>query len=114
PVEVPFAEAISLGFRQRRPATMLVTRRRNRDGDGATGNAFLPFVAEDQAPPDVEVAVEPEPFVDRTARRGVATPEREHVALDRGDVARRCLLELAEVVADDPEPAGHAHARIVE
>ena len=43
-------------------------------------------VAQDEAPPDVEVPVEREVLVQRTARDVVRPPERLRVALDRDDV----------------------------
>src|SRR5258705_6697412 len=65
PVEVALAQALALGFRHRRPAAMLVADRRQVDRYRPTGWPILAFVAEDEAPPDIEVAVEPEMLVER-------------------------------------------------
>ena len=87
PVEVALAQAVALGLGERGPAAVLVPGRRDRDRDRAPRRALLALVAEDEAPPDVEVAVEAEALVERAARGRVGAAERDRVALDRGDVA---------------------------
>ena len=66
--------------------------------DGTPRRRPLPLVTEDEAPPDVEVAVEAETFVERATRREVLPPERQAVGLDRVDLTRRRVLEVAQVV----------------
>src|SRR6476469_758493 len=105
PVEIPPAEAVALGFGDRRPAAVLVADRRNGHGHRPTRWAPLPLVAEDEAPPDVEVAIEPEMLVERASGFRVGASERERIALDGRGVAGRGVLERTKVGADDAEPA---------
>ena len=53
--------------------------------------------AQDEAPPDIEVAIEAEPLVQRAALPEVGAPERHRVALHRVRVAGRSVLEPAQV-----------------
>ena len=82
--------------------------------DGPAGRAPLPLVAQDEAPPDVEVAVEAEPLVERAALGGVGAPERLEVALDGVDVAGRRVLEVAQVGRRDAPAAGDRDGRVIE
>ena len=116
PVEVALAQAVPLrrpagsssrDARGGRPASSTATARR--------GGAPLPFVAQDEAPPDVEVAVEAEPLVERAARRGVGAPERHGVALDRVDVARPARPRTCAGRRDTiPHPPATRDRRVVE
>src|SRR4051812_43766052 len=114
PVEVALRQAVALGVGKTRPTAMLEALRRQVDGDGPTSGPPLPFVAEDQAPPDVEVAVEPEPFVEGTALDRVGPPEGLGVSLDGIDVARGCRVEPAEVGRSDPPSPGDRDRVVVE
>ena len=67
---------------------MLVALSRQLDRDRPPWRSLLALVAEDEAPPDVEVAVEAEPLVQRAALGEFCATERHRVALDRGHVAR--------------------------
>jgi hypothetical protein len=73
-------------------------------------------VPEYEAPPDVQVPVEREVFVERPAGDVVRPPERLRVALDRDHVhgPRRRLLEPAQVVGDQAERAGDRDHRVVQ
>ena len=82
--------------------------------DRASRRAPLPFVAQDEAPPDVEVAVEPEALVERSALAAVGPPERLAVALDGVDVPGRRVLELAQVRRGDPPAADDSDRRVGE
>ena len=99
PVEVALGLTIPLLVREAGPAAMLVAGRGELDGDGAARRLPLSLVAQDQAPPDIEVAVEPEAFVEGSARDVVGAAEREAIALDRIDVPGRRLLEGPQVAA---------------
>src|SRR5260221_6023567 len=114
-VEIALALAITLRFGETRVAAMLVLADRQAgETDGAP--VCLPFaaVAQDQAPPDVQVPVEAEPLVEWSPLREVGTPERLAIALDRIDVTRGRVLECAEVTRHDPPPAYHRHLHVVQ
>src|ERR1700741_5175801 len=93
---------------------MLVARRRDLDRNGPARRPPLPLVAEDEAPPQVEVPVEAEMLVDRAPLGRVSAPERDRVALDRGDVAGARLFEPAQIGASDPEATGDGDRLVVE
>ena len=93
---------------------MLVADCRDRDRDRSPRPPPLPLVAEDQAPPDVEIAVEAEPLVDRASGGSVGAAKGDRIALDRGDVARSGVLEVTEVRTADPEPTGDPYGRILQ
>ena len=77
---------------------MLVTdRRKPGHADRASWGPPLPFVAQDEAPPDVEVPIEAETLVEGAAADDVLAPEREEISLDGVDVTRRRILERAQV-----------------
>src|SRR5215210_8301965 len=106
PVEVSLALPIPFVVAQARVATMVVPGDRQvRKADRASGPPVFALVAQDQAPPDVEVAVEAEPLVERAPVCEVGPTEGNEVALDRVDVAGGCVLELPQIVRDDPPPA---------
>src|SRR5689334_18773014 len=77
PIEVALALPVAFLLGQARPAAMLVLDRGQLDGDRPTGRAPLPFVAQDEAPPDVEVAVEAELLVEWPAIGDVGAAERQ-------------------------------------
>src|ERR1700741_2720473 len=93
---------------------MLVARRRDLDRDGPARRPPLPLVAEDEAPPEVEVPVEAEMLVDRAPLGRVSAPELNRIALDAGAVAGACLLEPAQIGASHPEAAGDGDPLLVE
>ena len=119
PVEVALAQPVALGLGQARVAAMLVAHApaARRRATARRDRLVVLVVAQDEAPPDVEVAVEAEALVERTARDGVRAAERQQVALDRVDVAGRRVLEPAQVVRDDaptrrrPRPSGRRGRR---
>ena len=79
PVEVPLRLSVTLVVGQARPAAVLVSDERQvRERDRAAGGGGpLPFgIAQDEAPPDVEVAVEAEALVERAGCHVVRAPER--------------------------------------
>ena len=115
PVEVALGLPVALVVGQARPAAMLVAfDRQTVEPDGPAGRAPLPFVAKDEAPPDVEVAIEAEPLVERAAVGGVGATERLEIALDGVDIAGRCVVEMAQVGGRDAPSARDGHRRIVE
>ena len=67
------------------------------DRHGPTRRSPLTLVTEDEAPPDVEIAIEAEPLVERPSVGGVLAPEGLQIALDRVDVAGRGVAEVAQV-----------------
>ncbi len=93
---------------------MLVADGRQVDRNRAARRPLFALVAQDEAPPDIEVAVEPEPLVERAAIGRVAAPEGHRVALDRVDVTGRRLAEFSEVVADETPATGDRDRRILE
>jgi hypothetical protein len=93
---------------------MLVADRRQVDGDRPTRWLLLALIAKDEAPPDVEVAVEPEAFVERATGRRVLPPERQGVAFDGVDVTGGRIVKAPKVVGDDPPAAGDADGRVLE
>ena len=112
PVEVALALAVALAVGEARlPAVVMANRPAVRRVLRRVADVALALVAQDQAPPDVEVPIEPEVLVERPAFGDVGPPERLHVALDRIDVAGRRVLELPEVVRNDPPPARDGDGR---
>ena len=98
PVEVALALPVPFVVGQAGVATVLVADSGQPiETDRAARRDVLAFVAEDEAPPDVEVPIEAEPLVERSPFDGVCATERSQVALDGVDIPRRCVLELAQV-----------------
>ncbi len=93
---------------------MLVPPCRHVDRDGSPWRNPLPLVAQHEAPPDVEIPVEPEPLVEWPARGGIGASECHQVALDGVDVAGGRFGEGAQVVRHDAPPARDRDAVVVE
>src|SRR3990172_2165968 len=98
--------------RDARPATVLMAQGGEGQGDRPARASLLALVAQDQAPPDVEVAVEAEVLVERATGHVVGAPEGQAGALDSGHVAGPRLLEVAQIVRGDAPAAGHGHRRV--
>ena len=115
PVEVSLALPVPIVGRQARIAAVFMPRERQvGQRDGTPRRRPLPLVAEDEAPPDIEVAVEPEALVERPARREVRATERKAIGLDCIDLARRRVLEPAQVAGHDPPSPGESDRRVLE
>ena len=115
PVEIALALAVALVVGDARVAAVRVADdRQPGKADGTARRAPLPFVAQHKAPPDVEVPIEPEPLVERPTLDEVGAAEGLEIALDGVDVARRRVLELAQVRRDDPPPAGDRDRDVIE
>jgi len=80
----------------------------------ASGLARLPRIAKDEAPPDVEVPVEPEALVQWASFGGVGPAEREQIALDRVDVACGRVLEGPQVGRADTPSARDGDGGVIE
>ena len=115
PVEVPLGLPGPLLLREAFPAAVLVADRRDvGDADRAPRPVPLPGIAQHEAPPDVEVPIEPEPFVERPALSGVVPTEREQVALDGVDVAWRRILERPQVGRRDAPSTGDGYGGVIQ
>src|SRR4051794_16387157 len=72
PIEVALALPVALGLGEARVAVMFVPgRRQPTQRDRPPHRLVVLIVAQDEAPPDVEVSVEDEVLIDRAARDGV-------------------------------------------
>ena len=91
------------------------TRHANRPTGHGVVRLVLAPVAEHEAPPDVEVAVEDEVLVQGAAGRVVGPAEGHGIALDRVHVdhARRGVAEPPEIVGHDAERPGDRDCRIL-
>ena len=64
---------------------------------GASGILCHPFVAQDEAPPDIQIAIEPEMLVERPAVDVIGAPESLDVAFDGVDVSGGSLREMPQI-----------------
>src|SRR5205814_8527278 len=95
PIEVAFAQAVPLFWRDAGVlAFLMALQRKAGQLQGASGIHCHPFVAQDEAPPDIQIAIEPEMLVERPAVDVIGAPEPLDVAFDGVDVSGGGLLEV--------------------
>jgi len=115
PVEVALAQAIQISrLNARGPMVLVADRRRIGDPEGPPRTSTLAAVAQHQAPPDVEIAVQPKALIEEAALDQVGAPKGQGKALDRVDIARRSILEAAHVIRDEAPTSGDRDTRVVE
>ena len=115
PIEVALAEPVALRLRDRRPTAMLTADGRDLDGHGPARSALLAFIAQDEAPPHVEVPVEAEPLVERAAGRGIGSAEGDRVAADCRHVAEpECAVRAAVDAGTVSDARYDSYLRLLE
>ena len=115
PVEVALALPVAFVVGQARVATVLVP-----DGgqpietDRAARRRLFAFVAQDEAPPDVEVPIEAEPLVERPTLRGSPRDETRSGSPRWRRHRRPVRPRTCAGLRDDPPATGHRHGLVVE